>query len=78
MIYYRVNQAGHIEGFVFSSNPPQEQSGFWFLERADDSPLPYGATFYDAESNSILFMKTVEENGEEFQVIDNDKEPIYL
>lgn len=43
-----------------------------------DNLLPSSACFYDAESHSILHMKEVEENGEAIQVIDNDKEPIFL
>jgi hypothetical protein len=43
-----------------------------------DYLLPESACFYDAETNSVLHMKLVEENGEFFEVIDHDKEPIYL
>jgi hypothetical protein len=73
-----VNNIGFIEGFISSGTAPAPQDGYWLLERSDENPLPHGATFYDAESNSILFMKEVEENGDFITVIDNDKEPIFL
>lgn len=43
-----------------------------------DELLPSSACFYDAESNSILHMKEIEENGEIILVIDYDKEPVII
>lgn len=57
------------------THPEATAGGFVYGTTA---PLPSSAKFYDAESNSILHMKEVEDNGETFLIIDHDKEPIFL
>lgn len=75
--HYQFNSQGQLFAKVVSAKESLEvPDGVKVITREEE--LPETASFYDAESNSILHMKEVEDNGETFLIIDHDKEPIFL
>lgn len=75
--HYQFNSQGQLFAKVVNATPNLVVPvGVTAISREEE--LPESASFYDTESNSILHMKEVEENGETFLTIDHDKEPIFL